>query len=182
MFASFLPSLRMLVMLSVLTGVVYPLVTWGIAQLAFPAHGQRQPDRAGRQGRRIDADRPAVRRSEIFLEPAVGDFAATVQRRRIVRLEPGSAQSGAGRCGEGPRSRRCATRTRATMRRCPPISSRRRAAASIREISVAAAEYQVGARRQGARHAGRAVRALVAQHTEGRTFGILGEPGSMSSR
>ena len=36
MFASFLPSLRMLVVLTVLTGVVYPLVTWGIAQLAFP--------------------------------------------------------------------------------------------------------------------------------------------------
>ena len=36
MFASFLPALRMLVLLSMLTGVVYPLVTWGIAQLAFP--------------------------------------------------------------------------------------------------------------------------------------------------
>ena len=36
MFASFLPALRMLVVLTVLTGVVYPLVTWGIAQLAFP--------------------------------------------------------------------------------------------------------------------------------------------------
>ena len=36
MFSSFVPALRMLVVLSVLTGVVYPLVTWGIAQVAFP--------------------------------------------------------------------------------------------------------------------------------------------------
>ena len=36
MFASFLPSLRMLVVLSVLTGVIYPLATWGLAQLAVP--------------------------------------------------------------------------------------------------------------------------------------------------
>ena len=36
MFTSFLPSLRMLAVLTVLTGVVYPLITWGIAQVAFP--------------------------------------------------------------------------------------------------------------------------------------------------
>src|SRR5208283_6033067 len=35
-FAQVLPALRMLVILSVLTGVVYPLVITGIAQLAFP--------------------------------------------------------------------------------------------------------------------------------------------------
>ena len=39
MFTSLLPSLRMLAVLTVLTGVVYPLVTWGVAQMAFPVAG-----------------------------------------------------------------------------------------------------------------------------------------------
>jgi K+-transporting ATPase ATPase C chain len=36
MFKPFLPALRMLVVLSVLTGVAYPLLVTGVAQLAFP--------------------------------------------------------------------------------------------------------------------------------------------------
>src|ERR1700686_2306607 len=36
MFAELLPALRMLVILSVLTGIAYPLVVTGIAQLVFP--------------------------------------------------------------------------------------------------------------------------------------------------
>jgi K+-transporting ATPase ATPase C chain len=37
MFAEMLPSLRMLAVLTVLTGVVYPLLVTGIAKTAFPA-------------------------------------------------------------------------------------------------------------------------------------------------
>ena len=37
MFVHLLPSLRMLIVMSVVTGVVYPLVVTGIAQVAFPA-------------------------------------------------------------------------------------------------------------------------------------------------
>ena len=36
MWTSFVPALRMLMALTLLTGVVYPLVTWGVAQVAFP--------------------------------------------------------------------------------------------------------------------------------------------------
>jgi len=36
MFASMLPALRMLAVLTVLTGIVYPLVVTGIAQVVFP--------------------------------------------------------------------------------------------------------------------------------------------------
>jgi len=36
MLASFLPALRMLVVLTILTGVAYPLLVTGIAQVAFP--------------------------------------------------------------------------------------------------------------------------------------------------
>ena len=36
MFVHLLPSLRMLIVMSVLTGIVYPVVVTGIAQVAFP--------------------------------------------------------------------------------------------------------------------------------------------------
>ena len=36
MFQPFFPALRMLVMLSVLTGIIYPLVVTGVARIAFP--------------------------------------------------------------------------------------------------------------------------------------------------
>ena len=54
----------MLVILSVLTGVVYPLLVTGIAQVAFPRRGQRQPDRSGWQDdgiRRSSASRSTIR-------------------------------------------------------------------------------------------------------------------------
>ena len=45
MFGQFLPALRILVVLSILTGAVYPLVVTGIAQAAFPkaANGSLLP-------------------------------------------------------------------------------------------------------------------------------------------
>ena len=39
------PALMALLIFTVLTGLIYPLVVTGIAQLAFPAPGQWQPDR-----------------------------------------------------------------------------------------------------------------------------------------
>ena len=144
----------MLLVLTLLTGVVYPLVVTRSRSSRFRAQANGSLIVRRRQGRRFDADRPAVRRSEVFLEPAVGDVAAAVQRRRLVRLEPGPAQSRARRRRQGRGSRRCATPTRATLRPCPSISSRRRRAASIRTSASAAADLPGGARRAGAGSAG----------------------------
>ena len=84
MFAQFLPALRMLVVLSVLTGIAYPLLVTGIAQLAFPREANGSLIESRRQDHGVDADRPAVLGSEVLLEPSVGDFAAAVQRDGVV--------------------------------------------------------------------------------------------------
>ncbi len=75
MFGQLLPAVRMLVVLSVLTGVIYPYLITGIAQLAFPRAANGSLIQARRQSAGFEPDRPAVRRPEVFLGPAVGDLA-----------------------------------------------------------------------------------------------------------
>jgi K+-transporting ATPase ATPase C chain len=53
------PALTVFIVLSVVTGLLYPGVVTGIARAVFP-HRQRLADRQGRQDRRLRADRPAV--------------------------------------------------------------------------------------------------------------------------
>ena len=69
------PALVMIVVMSLITGVAYPLVVTGIAEVAFPEAGERQPDRARRQGGGLRAHRSAVFRPEILLEPRFRDRA-----------------------------------------------------------------------------------------------------------
>ena len=59
---------------------LYPLVVTGVAQLAFPDAGRRQPGRPRRQGGRLVADRPGVQRPQVLLGPAVGHRADGLQR------------------------------------------------------------------------------------------------------
>ncbi len=89
------PALVVFVVLTVVTGVVYPAVVTLIGQLAFPSEVRRQRDRARRQGRRLAPAGPAVLGAAVFLEPAVGDGTAAIQRRGLERLEPGADESGA---------------------------------------------------------------------------------------
>ena len=132
MFASFLPSLRMLVLLTVLTGVAYPLVTWGIAQLAFPRAAN---------GSLIQQDGKAVGSAllgqpfddpKYFWSRPSATSPMPYNGGRVVRIEPGRAQSGARGSGRRRASRRCATPIPATPRPCPRISSPHRRAASTR--------------------------------------------------
>ena len=48
---------------------------------AVPAPGQRQPDREGRQGDRLRADRPEFHHRQVFPWPAVGDHGARSEGR-----------------------------------------------------------------------------------------------------
>ena len=105
------------------TGVVYPLLVTGVAQSLFPARGERQRDRARRQAARLRADRPAVLRSEIFLEPTFGDGAVRRQQRRVERLQSRADQSARSPTRSSSASKRCARPIPATRRRYRSISS-----------------------------------------------------------
>ena len=85
------------VVLSILTGIIYPLADHRHCASGLSLAGQRQPDLSGRQAGRLGADRPAVHRSQILLEPAVGHVADALQRRIVGRIEPGTDQSRSGR-------------------------------------------------------------------------------------
>ena len=93
MFSQLMPALRMLVVLTVLTGLVYPLLVTGVARLAFPHQASGSLIVVGDKTVGIGIARSAFRRSQILLEPAVGDVATTVQRRGVFGLESGRAQS-----------------------------------------------------------------------------------------
>ncbi len=45
MLKQFRPAIVLLLLLTLITGVIYPLVVTGIAQVFFPTPGQWQPDR-----------------------------------------------------------------------------------------------------------------------------------------
>jgi K+-transporting ATPase ATPase C chain len=60
------PALVSFALLTIVTGVVYPLAVTAVAQVALPVAGERQPHPEGRQARRLGADRPAVRRPKYF--------------------------------------------------------------------------------------------------------------------
>ncbi len=175
MFTSLLPSLRMLVVLSVLTGVIYPLATWGVAQLAFPgaangsliAHDGKVVGSA-LIGQPFDApkyfwSRPSATSPQPYngaassgsnlgpRNPALAD--AVADRVKALRAaDPGNAAA------------------------IPGDLVTTSASGLDPDISPAAAQFQVS-RVAKARGMGiEAVRALVDQHTQGRTLGLLGEP------
>lgn len=175
MTSSFLPALRMLIALTVLTGLVYPFVVTGFAKVAFPARST---------GSLVLRDGQAVA-SELVGQP----FAAPRyfwSRPSATGPQPynGAASSGS---NLGPRNpalaEAVASRVQALRAADPghaaavPVDLVTASASGLDpHISVAAAEYQAG---RVARERGwpvERVRGLVAASTEPRTFGLLGEP------
>lgn len=175
MFASFLPSLRMLVVLSVLTGVLYPLVNWGIAQMAFP--GAANGSLIEQNGKQVG--------SALIGQP-FDDPKYFWSRPSATSPYPynGAASSGS---NQGPRNPALADAVTARVKALRDADPGNAAAVPADlvtasasgldpHISVAAAEYQLARVAKARAMPVDAVRALVAQNTEGRTFGVLGEP------
>jgi len=165
----------LLMALSVLTGIIYPLVVTGIAQAVFPKQSNGsliyrngKPVASSLIGQpfteskyfwsRPSATSPAPYNAESSggsnLGPMSPDLAKTVAERiaALKKVAPGNTAP-------------------------PPVDLVTSSASGLDpHISPAAAEYQVGrvAKARGLDPKG--VRQLVLRHTEGRTFGLLGEP------
>jgi len=176
MFGQFLPALRVLMALSILTGVVYPLLVTGIAQGVFPgaANGSLLPAQNGK-----------VMGSALIGQP-FDDPKYFWSRPSATSPQPynGAASSGS---NQGPRNPALADavagRIKALRDADPgndapvPVDLVTASASGLDpHISVAAAGYQTArvARVRGL--AVEQVQSLVAAHTRGRTLGILGEP------
>ena len=175
------PALVSLVLFTLLTGLIYPLVVTGIAQVAFP-------DQAN--GSLIMADGQAVGSELIgqsFDDPgyfwgrlsATGTFAYNAFNADNLTASSGS--------NDGPLSPalldRVAARVEALRAADPentvpiPVDLVTASASGLDpHISFAAAAYQISRVAQARNLTIAELQALVDQHTEPRQFGFLGEP------
>jgi potassium-transporting ATPase KdpC subunit len=175
MFRQIRSALLIFVALSLVTGVLYPLAVTVVAQAIFPWHAN---------GSLILRDGRAVGSALIgqtFDDPKYfwGRPSATTP------VAYDAASSGGSNLGptnpallEAVQKRAAALHAADPANRAPiPVDLVTASASGLDpDISPAAAEYQVGrvAKARGLEEG--KVRELVAQHTEGRTFGLLGEP------
>ena len=175
MFTPFFASLRMLVVLTVLTGVIYPLVVWGVSQAAFPRAAN---------GSLIEVDGKPV--GSALIGQPFDDPKYFWSRPSATSPQPynGAASSGS---NQGPRNPALADAVGARIKALRDVDTGNTAEIPVDlvtasgsgldpHISVAAADYQ---QRRVATARGmtlEAVQRLVIANTEGRTFGLLGEP------
>jgi K+-transporting ATPase ATPase C chain len=174
MFTPLLPALRMLAVLTLLTGAL-PLVVTGIAQVAFPGAAN---------GSLIVADGKTVG-SSLIGQP-FDDPKYFWSRPSATAPYPynGAASSGS---NQGPRNPALADAVKYRIRALRDADSGNTAAVPVDlvtasgsgldpHISVAAADFQVPRVARARGLSADAVRALIGQSTEGRTLGVLGEP------
>ena len=175
MWNSVVPAVRMLLALTVLTGVAYPLLTWGIAQVAF---------RDAANGSLVVRDGKATA-SRLIGQP-FADPGHFWSRPSATSPQPynGGASSGSNLGARNPALADAVTERVKALRAADPGNAApvpvdlvtASASGLDPHISVAAAEYQVARVARARGMSPDDVRKLVAASTEGRTFGILGEP------
>ena len=204
------PAIVLFVLLSLLTGVVYPLAITGIAQVAFAdkANGSILTDAAGtpigssligQQFGTSDATaapalaqwfwgRPSatgpVPYTALNLDMGTGSSGSNLApsnpalldniRARLAALDAADASVGIVRTTTAPFATDNAPAQRTTAVPVDLVTSS--ASGLDPHISPAAAEYQVPRVAKARGLTEQAVRALVREHTQGRAFGVLGEP------
>jgi K+-transporting ATPase ATPase C chain len=169
-------AFTLLLVLSVLTGIVYPLALTGIAQVLFP--GRADGSLLRRDGRIVGSERigqPFQNPGYLWSRPS-----ATSGQPYNAALSSGSnlrplSEALAG--GVAERIRTLRAQPGADPAAPVPIDLVTASGSGLDpHVSPAAAFYQVG-RIAAARSVDPAeVRALVGRHVEGRQFGLLGEP------
>ena len=175
MFSQFLPALRMLVALTVLTGIAYPLLVTGIAQLAFPHQANGSLVESG--GKTVG--------STLIGQP-FSDPKYFWSRPSATSPQPYNAMASSG-SNQGPRNPALADAVKDRVKALRDADPESKAAVPADlvtasgsgldpEISVAAAEFQVHRVAKARGLTEDKVRALVSANTSGRTFGVLGEP------
>ena len=169
------PAVVMVVALSVITGIAYPLVVTGVGRLAFPS--QSGGSLVVRDGKVVGSrlvgqafDDPKFFWGRPSATGPVPYNAAASSGSNLGPLNPALTDAVAARIA--------ALRAADSSATGPvPVDLVTASGSGLDpHISPAAAEFQVArvARVRGL--SPDAVRALVARHTEGRTLGLLGEP------
>ncbi len=181
MYSQFRPAIVSLILLTLITGLIYPLIVTGIAQIVFPAQAN---------GSLIVKDGKAVGSELIgqsFDDPkyfwgrlsATGTFPYNAFNAKNLTASSGSNYGPLNPAlMEAVQARIDALKAADSENTAPiPVDLVTASGSGLDpHISVAAALYQVSrvARARGLSEA--AVRQLVTQNTEGRQLGILGEP------
>lgn len=169
------PALTLLVVLSLITGLAYPLLVTGIAQLAFPA--QANGSLIVRDGKPVGSE---------LIGQAFSDPAHFWGRPSATSPMPYNA-AGSGGSNQGPtnpalheavRARIAALRSADPGNMAPvPIDLVTASASGLDpHISRAAADYQVARVARVRALAPAKVQALVERHTERPLLGFFGEP------
>ena len=174
-FSEIIPALRMLVVLTLLTGIVYPLVITGIAHVAFPKAAN---------GSLIVANGKTLG-SELIGQP-FDDPKYFWSRPSATSPQPynGAASAASNQGARNPALADAVKDRIKALRDADPDNKVAVPGDLITasgsgldpHISVAAAEYQVARVAKARGLSTDKVRSLVAEHTEGRTLAVLGEP------
>lgn len=169
------PAITLFILLSIVTGLLYPLLVTGISQAVFPAQAA---------GSLIERDGKLLGSRLIgqnFTDPKYfwGRPSATSP------YPNNAAASGGSNLGPRNPALKAAVESRIkTLREADPGNTApvpvdlvtASASGLDPHISPAAADYQIGRVARARGLASEAVRALVAQHTEDRQWGMFGEP------
>jgi K+-transporting ATPase ATPase C chain len=168
------PAISLFVLLTAVTGVVYPLAVTGVAKVAFPAQAE---------GSLVTRDGQVVGSS--LIGQNFSDLKYFWGRPSATSPMPYNAANSSG-SNQGPsnpalvdavKSRVEALETADPANNAPiPVDLVTASASGLDpEISVAAADYQVNRVARARGLAPDIVKALVAQHTTERLLGLLGE-------